>query len=74
MVTNGPDLRVLLARHPSPGSRADLDDGYTEIASLKGNVGSQNYEIAANADLEGSSSVVIYCKPFRVVFATATLR
>ena len=73
-VTNGPDLRVLLANAPNPGSHSDLDDaGYVELAKLKGNVGSQNYDIPANLSLADVQSVVIYCNPFRVVFSVATL-
>lgn len=73
-VTNGPDLRVLLANAPDPQSHSDLDDaGYVELGKLKGNVGSQNYDIPADVDLSDVESVVIYCNPFRVVFSVATL-
>jgi hypothetical protein len=71
-VTNGPDLHVLLATSPAPTGRDDLGD-YLDLGSLKGNVGNQNYEIAASTDLSQFKSVVIYCQPFHVVFATATL-
>ena len=73
-VTNGPDLRVLLANAPNPESHSDLDDaGYVELGKLKGNVGSQNYAIPASVSLADVQSVVIYCNPFRVVFSVATL-
>lgn len=73
-VTNGPDLRVLLANAADPGGHSELADaGYTELGELKGNVGSQNYEIPAGVDLSRARSVVIYCNPFRVVFSVATL-
>ena len=73
-VTNGPDLRVLLANAADPEGHSDLADaGYTELGELKGNVGSQNYEIPAGVDLSRARSVVIYCNPFRVVFSVATL-
>ena len=73
-VTNGPDLRVLLANAPDPESHSDLDDaGYVELGKLKGNVGSQNYEIPPSVSLADVQSVVIYCNPFRVVFSVATL-
>jgi hypothetical protein len=71
-VTNGPDLHVLLAVDPAPASREDLGD-YVDLGSLKGNLGSQNYEIPPGTDLSQFKSVVIYCVPFHVVFATATL-
>ena len=73
-VTNGPDLRVLLANAPNPESHSDLDDaGYVELGKLKGNVGSQNYDIPSSVSLADVHSVVIYCNPFRVVFSVATL-
>lgn len=73
-VTNGPDLRVLLANAPNPESHSDLEDaGYVELGKLKGNVGSQNYEIPDDFDLAKAQSVVIYCNPFRVVFSVASL-
>ena len=73
-VTNGPDLRVLLANTPNPESHSDLEDaGYVELGKLKGNIGSQNYDIPNSLDLAEAQSVVIYCHPFRVVFSVATL-
>ena len=73
-VTNGPDLRVLLANIPAPDSRGELADaGYVELAALKGNVGAQNYDIPDDFDLSEAGSVVIYCNPFRVIFSIATL-
>ncbi len=72
-VTNGPDLHVLLAQHPMPGSSAEVKQGFIELGSLKGNIGSQNYAIPAGTDIAMFKSVVIYCKPFQVVFSTATL-
>ena len=72
-VTNGPDLHVILSKHPSPLEREDVGDDYIDLGSLKGNLGNQNYEIPADVDLSEYQSVVIYCVPFHVVFATATL-
>ena len=73
-VTNGPALFVLVSPHPNPGGRGDLTDaGYTELARLKGNVGNQNYILPADLDPDDINSVIIYCKPFRVVFSTAPL-
>ncbi len=73
-VTNGPDLRVLLANSANPESHSDLEDaGYVELGKLKGNVGSQNYVIPASVSLADVQSVVIYCHPFRVVFSVASL-
>jgi hypothetical protein len=72
-VTNGPDLHVILTRHPSPASRGDVGEDYIDLGSLKGNMGNQNYEVPADVDLSDYQGVVIYCVPFHVVFATATL-
>lgn len=73
-VTNGPQLHVLLANHAEPVNRDDLQEaGYVDLGGLKGNVGSQNYEIGANITIDSVKSIVIYCKPFHVVFSTATL-
>ena len=73
-VTNGPDLRVLLAEPEDPMSRDELQaGGYTHLAKLKGNRGSQNYEIPADIDLDQQNSVIIYCMPFHVIFSVAPL-
>jgi hypothetical protein len=73
-VTNGPDLRVLVSPHPNPAGRGDISDaGYTELDGLKGNVGSQNYFLPDDLSPDDVNSVIIYCKPFRVVFSTAPL-
>jgi len=45
-----------------------------DLGSLKGNVGNQNYEIPADADVNALFSVVIYCSPFHVVFSVAPLK
>ena len=75
-VTNGPDLRVLLAAAANPQSRGELQDGgYVELAPLKGNIGSQNYEIPPEVDpAADGGSVIIYCRPFQVIFSVAPLQ
>jgi hypothetical protein len=73
-VTNGPDLFVYLSAHAQPRSAGELHgEGDFDLGRLKGNVGSQNYELPADLDLSKFKSVVIYCKQFSVVFSTATL-
>ena len=73
-VTNGPDLHVLLAGHPDPKERKDLESGsYVDLDKLKGNIGNQNYTLPKELDPARYKSVVIYCLPFHVVFSTATL-
>lgn len=75
-VINGPDLRVLLTTHPDPMGRGDVhadDVTYVELGKLKGNVGNQNYPIPNDVNVDDYRSVVIYCKPFQVVFSVAPL-
>jgi hypothetical protein len=70
--TNGPDLYVVLSRAQAPRSHAELGEDFVNLGRLKGNVGSQNYDLPADLDLSGYNSVVIYCLQFQVVFSTAT--
>jgi hypothetical protein len=73
-VTNGPDLHVIVSPVSEPETREDVSTaGYIDLGSLKGNRGDQNYEIPADFDLSQAGSIVIYCQPFHVIFATATL-
>ena len=73
-VTNGPDLRVLLSKHPDPMTRDEFSSAeYVEIEPLKGNIGDQNYELPSGIDGTDYQSVVIYCKPFHVLFSIAPL-
>jgi hypothetical protein len=72
-VTNGPELHVLLSRHPDPRTREEVGSDYIDLGFLKGNIGDQNYDLPAGVDLSQYNSVVIYCLPFHVVFSTATL-
>jgi hypothetical protein len=71
-VANGPDLHVLLSTNPAPTDHESLES-YLDLGSLKGNMGSQNYALPTGIDGAQFKSVVIYCLPFHVIFATATL-
>jgi hypothetical protein len=73
-VTNGPDLHVILSKHPAPTSRSDVGEDYIDLGQLKGNQGDQNYNIPPGVPLPEYQSVVIYCVPFHVIFATASLK
>ncbi|MFN8558488.1 MAG: DM13 domain-containing protein [Dehalococcoidia bacterium] len=68
-VRNGPDLRVYLSPKANGWDRAAL-----ELGKLKATDGSFTYEIPAGTDLSQYKSVVIWCKPFSVLFATAPLQ
>ena len=73
-VTNGPALHVFLSPHEDPGNPGEVKTpGYVDLGKLKGNKGNQNYPIPADLDIATINSVVIYCKPFSVVFSVATL-
>ena len=72
--SNGPDVHVYLvatgdAKDNDTVTKADSID----IGALKGNIGDQNYELPANADLAKYRSVTIWCKRFSVNFGTAPL-
>jgi hypothetical protein len=66
-VTNGPDLFVYL------GATEDVDQAFLDLGRLKGNVGDQNYQIPADADLIRYRTVIIWCRAFSVPFGYATL-
>ncbi|MCY3779529.1 MAG: DM13 domain-containing protein [Chloroflexi bacterium] len=68
---NGPDLHVYLSVEAPTSTFAGLGENAVHLGTLKGNVGSQNYEIPADVDLSLYRSAVIYCRPFKVVFSTA---
>ena len=70
---NGPDLNVYLSTAPPDAPAGDFDDDFVDLGDLKGNVGSQNYEIPAGLDLDRYSTVTIWCVRFGVVFGAADL-
>lgn len=72
-VTNGPQLHVILGVDDNPYNHATLGD-YLDLGPLKGNIGDQNYVIPAETDLSEYGSVVIYCVPFRAIFAIAPIK
>lgn len=72
-VTNGPDLYVVLAKNIPTAILDGVGEDWVNLGTLKGNVGSQNYTIPAEVNLDEYSSVVIYCLQFNVVFSSAAL-
>ncbi|MBI3965034.1 MAG: DM13 domain-containing protein [Chloroflexi bacterium] len=73
-VTNGPDLRVVVTGHVKPTNRQEVHlEPFADLGTLKGNVGSQNYEWPRNVDPARVKTVVIYCRAFGVVFSRAAL-
>ena len=65
-VTNGPDLYVYLATDKSA-----LD--FVSLGKLKANNGNQNYNIPSEIDLAKYDTLLIWCRPFFVLFGSADL-
>ncbi len=76
--SDGPLLKVWLTDAPVIEGRAGwyvFDDGaVVDLGDLKGNVGSSNYPVPAEADLDALTSVSVWCERFAVSFAAAELR
>ena len=70
---NGPDLNVYLSAAPPDAPAGEFDNDFVDLGDLKGNVGSQNYEIPVGLDLDHYSTVAIWCVRFGVVFGVAEL-
>ena len=72
--SNGPDVRVyLVAANDAKDNDTVKNAGFIELGALKGNIGDQNYEVPANADLAKYRAVTIWCARFAVNFGTAPL-
>jgi hypothetical protein len=71
---NGPDLYVYLSAGVDASSPEDrFDDDFVDLGRLKGNIGSQNYELPAGVDLGTYDTVVVWCRRFAVAFGAADL-
>lgn len=74
-VSRGPDLRVWLSDAATINKSRDVKRSkYVAISKLKSSKGEQSYIIPASALAQGLDQVVIWCKPFGVLFASAKLR
>ena len=72
--SNGPDVHVYLVAAPDAKDNDTVTKAeVVDLGSLKGNIGDQNYELPANADLAKYRAVTIWCKRFSVNFGTAPL-
>lgn len=72
--SNGPDVHVyLVASDDAKDNEAVTKAGFIDVGSLKGNIGDQNYDLPADADLTKYRAVTIWCKRFSVNFGTAPL-
>lgn len=66
-ITNGPDLFVHFGKDGQYDNEARL-------AALKGNVGSQNYEVPAGINPNDYNEVWVWCRAFAVPFGKAVLQ
>jgi hypothetical protein len=65
-VTNGPDLYVYIATDKSASD-------FVSLGKLKANNGNQNYDIPSETYLTKYDTVLIWCRPFSVLFGSAEL-
>ena len=60
--SNGPDVHVyLVAADDAKDNDMVTKAGFIDVGSLKGNIGDQNYDLPANADLTKYRAVTIWC-------------
>lgn len=72
--SNGPDVRVYLVATPDAKDNDTVKRaGFIDLGAMKGNKGDQNYEVAADIDLDKYRSVSIWCRRFSVNFGAAPL-
>jgi hypothetical protein len=75
--SDGPDLRVWLTDQAvvagTKGWRVFDDGEYVELGRLKGNHGTQVYDVPADANVADFRSITIWCKRFAVSFGAAEL-
>jgi hypothetical protein len=73
-VDNGPDLHVrLIAAQDAKDTKSVAKAEHLELGKLKGNKGSQNYDVPEDVDLGKYRVVSIWCNRFSVNFAAAPL-
>jgi Electron transfer DM13 len=71
--SNGPDLFVYLSTVAADGPRDRFDDDFVSLGRLRGNQGSQNYQLPDGVALDRYRSVVIWCRRFTYAFGAAPL-
>lgn len=70
-VEPGPDYRVYVV----PGDTTSTDPGAVELATLRGNQGTQFYDVPADVPVDrGEWTVLVWCKRFAVPIAAAVPR
>jgi hypothetical protein len=70
---NGPDLNVHLSAASADSPADEFDDDFVDLGNLKGNIGTQNYEMPAGVSIERYGTVVIWSVRFEVAFGAADL-
>ena len=72
--SNGPDVHVYLVAATDAKDDATVKNaGFIDLGSMKGNVGDQNYDVSATADLGKYQAVTIWCARFNVNVGTAPM-
>lgn len=69
---NGPDLRVYLV--PGAANADGSVEGGVDLGRLKGNLGTQQYEVPDGVRVGDGASVVVWCRAFTVAFGVADLQ
>ena len=73
--SNGPDVHVYMVAADDAKDAATVQNaGFIDLGVIKGNIGDQNYTLAADFDLPKYRAVSIWCKRFSVNFGAAPLR
>ncbi len=71
--TPGPGLVVLLVENVAGKNKSEIGAS-VELGDLKSTNGNQNYTIPEGVDLSKYDGVMVYCKPFSVVFSRAAFK
>jgi hypothetical protein len=67
---NGPDVHVYFGTNP-----ANITDGlHSDLGLMKGNIGTQNYELPAELNPSDYSIISLWCNDFASPFGFATLQ
>ena len=71
--TAGPGLVVLLVENVNGKNKSEIGS-FLELGPLKSTNGNQNYTVPEGTDLSKYTGVMVYCKPFSVIFSRAAFK
>lgn len=72
--SRGPQLEIWITDRTVRSNKDVQAAGYIDLGKLESHRKSrQRYELPANFDLNAAASVVIWCEPFAILFASADL-